>query len=98
MRQTVHDTGKRDGYDADIDQSTWVLIHLSGGLARHLVQRRIADQSAGLADLVHDGVTGIETQAASDTSQLLPITDIRPRRADLHALEAVDAVPLRRRS
>jgi len=64
-------------------------------LTRLLIQRCIANQAARLAYLVHDRITGIQTQAASDTTQLLSISYVHTCGANLHTLEAIDAIALR---
>lgn len=56
----------------------------------------IADQAAGLADLVHHVVTGVDAQSTGDAGHLLPVADNDPHRADVHAGHAVDTIALRR--
>src|SRR5690606_9347045 len=63
------------------------------GLATgQLVLRAVAHQAAGIAELVHDAVAGIDAGAAADAFQLQAVADVDAGRADLHADRAVDAV------
>src|SRR3989338_6642463 len=98
MSQAIHNYAKSNKYDADVHQGARVLVHLLGGLTLQLIQRRIAYQPVQLANLVHDGIAGIQAEAAGNATQLLPIADIATGRAYLHALIAIDAIALRQTS
>src|SRR5216684_3069340 len=52
----------------------------------------VPDQAGFPADLLHDGIAGIDAQAALDAVELRAVTDIDPGRADGNALIAIDAV------
>src|SRR5690606_27172340 len=51
-----------------------------------------ADEAAGFADLVHDGVAGVDAVHAANALELVAVADVDAGRADLDAAEAVDAV------
>ena len=52
----------------------------------------VGDQPRGPADLGHDGVAGVDAQPALDAAELRAVADVDAGRADVHALQAVDAV------
>ena len=61
-------------------------------LAVDRVLRRVADQAARIAHLVHHFIAGIDAGAAGDALVLQSVADIDAGRADLHADRAIDAV------
>ncbi len=58
----------------------------------HAVLRRVTDQSARVAELVHHVVAGVDAGGAADALDLQAVADVDAGGADLHALLAVDAV------
>src|SRR5690606_7088164 len=64
----------------------------ASGLVLERVLRRVADEAARVAHLVHDGVAGVDARRTRDALVLQALADVDPRRADLNAPRAVDAV------
>src|SRR5262249_19559520 len=58
----------------------------------HRMLRRIADQSARIAHLVHDLVAAVDAGRATDAFVLQAVADVDAGRAHLHADAAIDAV------
>src|SRR5439155_16319625 len=52
----------------------------------------IGDQPRGPADLRHHGIAGIDAKTALDAAEVRPLADVDAGRADMDALQAVDAV------
>ena len=52
----------------------------------------MAIRARGAPDLAHDGVAGIDAQAALDAAELNSVANIDPGGADIDALMAIDAV------
>src|SRR5450631_1324045 len=65
-------------------------------MGRDAIFRRIPDQIGGTADLLHHVVARIYAGRAAHAFHLRAVPDIDPGRADLHALQAVDAIAGRR--
>ena len=59
---------------------------------RLVFEGKVVDQSAWLASLGHDVITGVDTKATGDTFHLLAVTDVDPHRTDIHAGHAVNAI------
>ncbi len=56
----------------------------------------VGDQPRRAAELRHHRVAGVDAQAALDAAEIGAVADIDAGRADVHALQAVDAVAGRR--
>ena len=52
----------------------------------------VGDQAGGRPIFVHHRVAGVDAQAALDAAEIGAVADIDAGRADMHALQAVDAV------
>ena len=52
----------------------------------------VGDQPRRPADLGHHGVAGVDAQPALDAAEIGAVADVDAGRADMHALQAVDAV------
>ena len=52
----------------------------------------VGDQPGGAAELFHDVVAGVDAQPALDAAEIGAAADIDAGRADMHALQAIDAV------
>ena len=52
----------------------------------------VGDQPGRPAELLHDVVAGVDAQAALDAAEIGAVADVDAGRADVHALQAVDAV------
>ena len=52
----------------------------------------VGDQLCGPADLRHDLIASVDAERALDAFELRAIADIDARRADRHALPAIDAI------
>ena len=69
-------------------------------IARALIflvgQRHIVDQTARLANLLHDVIASVDAERAGNAFQLLAVANINPDRADIDAGIAIDAVAKRR--
>src|SRR5690606_24934054 len=63
-----------------------------GFLPGKIVFGCVADQAFGVAHLVHDAVTGVDTGCAADALDLQSVANVDAGRADLNAHGAVDAV------
>ena len=81
-------SGIHDGSDANdlMDRS------LARNPPRQIDLAVIGNQPRRPADLLHDGVAGIDAQPALDAFELRAVADIDAGRADIHALPAIDAI------
>ncbi|MNI22999.1 hypothetical protein D3C73_765680 [compost metagenome] len=90
---------------ADAFNKTTIRLAGSGGIDRRgttgrrqrhvgivFVERRISDQAAFLADLVHHAIAGVDTERTGDTGHLLAVANIDAHGTDCDAGVAIDAV------
>src|SRR5690606_5930618 len=52
-----------------------------------------SDQTSWLVDLIHNGITSINTSGTRNTFQLRAFTDIDPCRTNIHAQVTIDTIP-----
>ena len=85
-----------DDEDRGVEQDAWAddvgKDFLLREMAFHGVFGRVADQSPGQANLVHDLIADVDAGRAADALVLQAVADVDAGRAHLHAHRAVDAV------